>query len=304
MLQPTAMPTMPTHSNRYAASVKRRGLPAAAPQFSLAHLTMLHCSPPELAEVAARAGYDFVSLRPITLGLPGEPNYPLGTDRALLNRTRSALRANGIRLLDIELARILDGVDVKNYLPAMEAGAELGGRHVLTSIWCADRNFALDKFIELCDLALPLGLTVDLEFVTFAAVRTFAEARDVVSASGCSNAGICVDSLHFDRGGGTFDELLATPRKYFHFAQICDAPTAYQTDESSLKQVARDGRLYLGEGGIDNHRIIECMPRIPYSIELPNSKRLAELGPEQYARAALVSTKQYFLDRGRPVNVA
>ena len=111
----------------------------------------------------------------------------------------------------------------------------------MTSIWCADRNFALDKFIELCDLVLPLGLTVDLEFVTFAAVRTFAEARD--------------------------------------------------------------GRLYLGEGGIDNYRIIECMPRIPYSIELPNSKRLAELSPEQYARAALVSTKQYFLDRGRPVNV-
>jgi hypothetical protein len=34
-------------------------------QFSLAHLTALHCSPPQLIEIAARAGYEFVGLRPI-----------------------------------------------------------------------------------------------------------------------------------------------------------------------------------------------------------------------------------------------
>ena len=39
-------------------------------QFSLAHLTMLECSPPRLIEIAAQAGYDFVSLRPIPVGSP------------------------------------------------------------------------------------------------------------------------------------------------------------------------------------------------------------------------------------------
>ncbi|MER2256473.1 MAG: sugar phosphate isomerase/epimerase, partial [Priestia megaterium] len=33
-------------------------------QFSLAYLTVLGCSPPEMTYMAAKAGYDFVSLRP------------------------------------------------------------------------------------------------------------------------------------------------------------------------------------------------------------------------------------------------
>ena len=41
-------------------------------QFSLAHLTLLNCAPPELTEIAARAGYDFVSLRPMGMGNPGD----------------------------------------------------------------------------------------------------------------------------------------------------------------------------------------------------------------------------------------
>ena len=75
--------------------------------FSLAHLTMLRVPPPQLIETAARAGYRFVSLRPIPVGAPNEPLYPLGTDRALLARTKAALTATGVGLLDIEVARII-----------------------------------------------------------------------------------------------------------------------------------------------------------------------------------------------------
>ena len=41
-------------------------------QYSLAHLTALGCPPPELAYVAARAGYDYISPRLIYMGLPGD----------------------------------------------------------------------------------------------------------------------------------------------------------------------------------------------------------------------------------------
>ena len=41
-------------------------------QFSLAHLTILGCTPPEMTYIAARSGYDFVSLRLICMGVPGE----------------------------------------------------------------------------------------------------------------------------------------------------------------------------------------------------------------------------------------
>ena len=58
-----------------------------------------------------------------------------------------------------------------------------------------------------------------------------------------------------------------------------------------MKYVAREGRLFVGEGGIDVPAILERMPRVPYSIELPNARRLAELGPEQFARRCLVTAK-------------
>ncbi|GAA3319418.1 hypothetical protein GCM10020331_026240 [Ectobacillus funiculus] len=51
-----------------------------------------------------------------------------------------------MKLLDIELARICADVDPKKYVPAMEAAAELGGRHVLSSIWTNDRNLYMERF--------------------------------------------------------------------------------------------------------------------------------------------------------------
>ena len=44
--------------------------------FSLAHLTMLSVPPPQLVETAARAGYQFVSLRPIPVGAPERAALP------------------------------------------------------------------------------------------------------------------------------------------------------------------------------------------------------------------------------------
>jgi sugar phosphate isomerase/epimerase len=134
--------------------------------FSLAHLTMLTVSPPDLVEIAARAGYQFVSLRPIPVGAPNEPLHPFATDKELRARTRAALTATGVGLLDIEVARIIKEARPRNYLPAIEAAAEMGGRHVLTSAWCDDQPYIQDFYTELCTLAEPFGLTVDFEFVT------------------------------------------------------------------------------------------------------------------------------------------
>src|SRR5437763_16139509 len=121
-------------------------------EFSLAHLTLLSCSPPDLIEVAAQTGYDYVSLRPIAV-TPNEPKYPFGEDKNLLKQTKNALAATGLRLLDIELVRILPEVNLRTYLPVFEAAAELGGKHVLCSGWAPDRDYDSEKFAELCDLA-------------------------------------------------------------------------------------------------------------------------------------------------------
>jgi sugar phosphate isomerase/epimerase len=97
-------------------------------EFSLAHLTVLGCAPPEMVYVAARAGYDYVSIRPIYMGLPGEPNYALADNPEMLRATKRALADTGMKVHDIELARVYDDMHPTKYLPAMEVAAELGAR--------------------------------------------------------------------------------------------------------------------------------------------------------------------------------
>jgi len=261
--------------------------------FSLAHLTMLSVPPPQLVETAARAGYRFVSLRPIPVGAPNEPLYPLGTDRALLTRTKAAMAATGVGLLDIEVARIIKEAKPRDYLPALEAAAELGGRHVLSSAWCDDRLYIVGFFAELCALAQPFGLTVDLEFVTWSGIRTLDEAVEVVKEARAPNSGIVIDTLHFDRCHAELEKLRSLPREWFHFAQISDAPADYSTEREDLIRIGRGERLYLGEGGIDIGSILGCLPQVPLSIEIPNVAKLASLGAEQYARLCIETARSY-----------
>ena len=266
---------------------------ATRPQFSLAHLTVLGCAPPEMTYIAARAGYDFVSYRLIFLGLPGEPNYDMAVNKELLRQTRTALATTGLKLLDFELARIADGVDPKTYLPAMEVAADLGARHVLSSIWTSDRSWGIDCYGQVCDLAKPLGLTVDLEFVTYAGAKNLKDTVDVLRAAGRSNCGLMVDALHFSRSRVAPEELDTVPREWFHFAHMCDAPAEIPTTNEGLIHTAREARLYPGEGGIDIAGIFNRIPPIPYSIEIPHLARVKELGYAEHAFRCIQAARNY-----------
>jgi len=269
-------------------------------RYSLAHLTVLGLPPHEMTYLAHRAGYDMVSFRIIFMGLPGEPNYALASNRQLLDQAKAALRDTGLVLNDIELAHIHDGLDPRSYLPAMEVAAELGGRCLLCSIWTPDRSFSVQAFAQICELARPLGLTVDLEFPTWASVTNLRQALEVLRAANQPNAGVMVDALHFHRSRVKLEELDSVPREWFHFAHLCDAPPEIPTTKEELIHTGRDERLYLGEGGIDIAGILHHMPEVPYSIELPHLKRVQEIGYAEHARRCLETAKSYLAAHPRP----
>ena len=96
----------------------------AALKFSLSHITtLLGCAPPEETYIAARTGYDWVGFRIIPMGLANEPIYDLANNKVMLRETKKALADTGLKVLDIELARIADGIDVKSYVPNLETAA-------------------------------------------------------------------------------------------------------------------------------------------------------------------------------------
>ncbi len=267
---------------------------ATPPQFSLAHLTVLGCPPPEATRIAARAGYDFVSFRIISMSLANEPNYDLARNAAMLRETRAALRSTGLLHHEVELARIADNTDVKTYAPALQTAAELGARRVIASIWTANRSLAVDSLAELCGLAGQCGLSVSLEFVTWAKVANLQDALDVLRAVGRTNLGLLIDVLHFHRSRVRLEELDGIPRSWFHFAHISDAPREIPSAVDELIRTGREARLYPGEGAIDIAGIVSRLPPIPYSLEIPNLTRVKQLGYAGHARRCLENAQRYF----------
>jgi sugar phosphate isomerase/epimerase len=266
------------------------------PLYSLAHLTLINATPAELVYIAARAGYDAVSPRFIPMKVPGEfSETPVSKEQ--IQATKTALATTGVKVLDVELARITEDVDPRSFERALELGGELGARHMIMSAWTPtrdDRNFLIDVYAETCDLAAGYGLTVDLEFPSFSRLRTLDETLDIVRAADRPNGGILVDTLYLHLSRVDLGELLHVPSELFHFLHISDCLPGIADTREGMIQLARDARLYPGEGWIDFNGIIERMPPMNYSIELPNQSRVAELGYEEHARRCLQHAKRTF----------
>ncbi|MFI5933754.1 TIM barrel protein [Actinoplanes sp. NPDC051494] len=278
-------------AHRHSRLHRLRETPATRHDFSLAHLTALSLSPPELVDAAAEAGYRYVGLR-LTRVTPQEPHYPLATDPALLRATKVHLAATGVEVLDIELARISPTENPDDFQRFLETGAELGARHVITQLPDPDHHRRTDRFARLCELARPLGLTVDLEFPSWTETPDLHTAVRVLRGADQPNAGILVDLLHFARSGSSIAELRQLPREWFHFAHVCDAPPGVPATNEELIHTARFERLFPGEGGIDIHGILDALPAgIPYALEIPRATLVAQVGGKEHARLAIAAAR-------------
>ena len=270
-------------------------------KFSLAYLTTPGIDPVEQIKMARQAGYDYVSLRTIPMHLPGEPEFLLHKDKDLFEATKRALKEYDMPLMDIELARVRPDLDISEYEPAFEKAAELGGTDVLGSIWTRDRAYYTDQVGKIADMAKKYGLNYNVEFLPWAGVRNLQEAITLVDSVGTDNLYVMVDTLHAGRAGVTGAELARTDPKYFHFIHLCDGPAGPDGDpvlaninDELMLFTAREGRLYPGEGVMDIAGMVAAMPELPLSIELPNLKRIAELGAAGHAARCLETAKAYF----------
>ena len=266
--------------------------------YSLAHLTVLSLTPPQVIDVAARTGYRYGSLR-ITRVTSAEPLYDLAHDHALMKETKARLDDTGIDVLDVELFRMDPTLGPDDFDAELHAAAELGACNIIAQLPDPDRERATERFARLCDLAKPLGIFVNLEFPHWTETGTLAEATKVLRAVNRSNAAILIDMLHMARSGSSCDDLRKLPRDWFRFAHVCDAERQVPSTIEAIIRTARDERLFPGEGTIDVRGILACLPDdIPYSLEIPRVALTKAVGPEEVARLA-IRVAQSHLD-GRP----
>jgi len=273
---------------------------AEVPLFSLAHLSALDLTPPELVIAAAEASYAFVGLRLVAV-TPGGPAWPLWQDRAVMAGTKARMAETGVGVLDVELVKLLPVVDIKTFEPCFEAAAELGAKHVLTQADDPEFERVSHNYAALCDLAASYGLTCDIEFIPWLKTNDLSSARKLINAVGRSNCGLMIDTLHFARAGCNLEELRTCPAEWFHYVQLCDAPAAPPVSIDGLIYAAREERLFPGEGDLDLVGILSNLPQpIVIGIEIPSETLSFTSAPAARAVMAREAALRLFRKQGYP----
>jgi sugar phosphate isomerase/epimerase len=257
-------------------------------RLSLAHLSVLDLTPPELVSVAAAAGFGTVGIRLTATPSVGVPPYDVLHEGPLLRETLRRLDDTGVSVFDTEFLRFEPEHPVGIPEGFLEVSARLGAKHVLVMSAEPEEARTLERFADLCDRAATYGLHVGLEFAIYTGVRTLAHAARLVKESGRANASVLIDALHFSRSGGLPSDVATVDPALFRYVQICDAgPDMPRPDDTpALIREARTDRLLPGEGVLPLADLIAALPAgVPLAIEAPN-RATAELPALERARRA------------------
>lgn len=262
--------------------------------FSLAALTVLELSPPDMVETAARAGYDYVGLRPIP-ATPEEVSYPLLSDTTLLKETCRRIRDAGIKVADLEILRLKPQTHIINdFSRFMEVGAELGASDILVAGNDDNHDRLIENFAALCELAKPFGLYPHLEFMPWTGVRNLNEARHIVSEvrqAGHDNACLLVDAFHLDRSRSRLEDLAKVPSEWMRYVQLCDVPGPIPESMDEILREARSERRFPGDGYADLKGMLSVIPKhVPLSLEIPTDA-LRQQGVSALERAQMALDK-------------
>jgi sugar phosphate isomerase/epimerase len=255
-------------------------------RLSLAAGVMPDFTPQQTVEAAAAAGWDaagiWVDMKVWT--------------RQTTREVRAALEDSGIPALDAEVVWIQPGQDDPDHFRVIDIAAQLGAPNVLVVSSAPTPGETAERLGRLSDHAHGCGVRVSLEFGAFTAVKSLADALDVLAR--CPpEVGLLVDPLHFARTGGRPADLRNLDRARFAYAQFCDAPAVGPSPEDvpAIIEEAIDLRLLPGDGALPLGDIVAALPAgLPLSVEL-RSKALRDgyPDPEARSRAVLRATRDW-----------
>jgi sugar phosphate isomerase/epimerase len=265
---------------------------------SLAALTVLELTPPEMVACAAAAGFSHVGIR-LLPATSTEPRYDIVGDTPLLRDVERRLADTGIKVLDVEIFRIKPDTRVGDYEAAIATAARLGASQLLVAGNDPEEARLIDGFAAFCDLAASYGLGADLEFMPWTDAKDLTQAARIIELAGRGNAGLLIDSFHFSRSQSRLEDIATVPPSRLHFMQICDVPAAIPPTMDAILAEARAERLFPGEGSIDLLGLLRAVPRdIPLSVEVPTRALAETVGANERARRALAATKRVLAQLG------
>ena len=255
--------------------MRRRTIGVSGPivrPISLAHLTVLDTTPPELVTVASAAGFRTIGIRLTATPSVGVPPYDMLHEGPLLRETLSRMKDTGVSVFDTEFLRFEPEHPVGVPEGFLEVSARLGAKHVLVMSAEPEEARTVERVGDLCDRAAAFGLHVDLEFAIYTGVRTIEHAAHVVRQVRRPNLSVLIDALHFSRSGGVPADVARIDPAVLRYAQICDAVADRPApdDTPALIREARTGRLLPGEGALPLADLVAALPESALiAIEAP-----------------------------------
>jgi sugar phosphate isomerase/epimerase len=261
--------------------------------WSLAQLGMYELTPPEFVSCAAAAGFDAVGIK-LNSNRPDLRNYPIIGDTPMLRETVNRLDDTGVTVSDVTSLRMTEDFDFAEIPPLFESANRLGAKSFVVIGGDADHARTAETFGRLCQLAAPFGLTIDLEFMMYSAIKTLADGLAIVRQADQPNGGILIDCLHLSRAGTAPSTIQDVEKKYLNIMQLCDA-LAQSPPPSGLPEEARHNRLPAGQGGLNLAAIMQFLPSdIEVSVEIPLAGQLGALPVRERAQL-LHDTSRSFL---------
>ena len=262
--------------------------------YSLAYLSSHRCTPAQAIQVAAQTGYSFVGLR-LWPNAPGAPQQHLLGQPQALREALAAQNDTGVGVFDLEIIRINAQFDPHTWDALYDVGAQLQAKAILVAGDDANEARLTENYARLCEVMQPFGMTADLEFMPWTAVKDAKSALRIVQGAGSpSNAGILVDALHFGRSTTTLDDIRALPRELLHYAQICDAEAGLNFTTEQMVHTARCECLLPGDGNIDVKGLFAALPAdLPVSVEVVNFGREANTPPADWAAECLAQSRPF-----------
>jgi sugar phosphate isomerase/epimerase len=226
---------------------------------SLEHLTMIDASPRELIDAAAAGGFDMVGLR-IVPPQPANLLMPGFDDPSLVRDLRKQSDDSGISVGMIEAIWLAPETQPEEIERALAVGADLGAQFVLICGNDPDERRTVDNLGRIARNASSYGLEIAFEFMSFVAVKNLAQALRIARATGEPNVRLLVDALHLSRAGADLAALAPLDASAVSYVHLCDGAPAPPADEASLRNEARTGRFYPGEGALPLGAFLAAMP--------------------------------------------
>lgn len=256
-------------------------------RFCLDHLSLVDLDAATVVALAAEAGFEAVSL--FVTPIPISPTPNLLTDAQARRAVMDGLAGAGLKTGIVEPFMLDAQPDWDLMQRSAALTAALGGTANILGL-DEDEGRLRDSMGHLADLCRAEGAPVTIEAYPASVIRTPAQALRLAEAIG-PDIGLCIDSLHVIRGGGSWADIAALPPERIRHVQLNDGPLASPVDRT---EEAVFGRRLPGEGEFDLRALLPLLPaHATIAVEAP-SRSLSALPATERAHRLMDAMRALF----------